>query len=100
MSLGPAEMRLQRVVGSTKLSSGNGNQHVLVLDPHFVHGLLDLGSERGLTRADVELPAVPGAGDRRTLEQALGKWPALVRANPVDCRDNSINIIKRVDACL
>ena len=82
------------------MGSGNGNQHVLAVDLYFVDGLLDLRAQGSLARADVELPAVPRASHRRSLEQALGERPPLVRANPVDRRDDPLDIIKRVDASL
>ena len=78
--------------------SRNRDQHILIFDPYFVDRLLDLGPQRGFPCAHVKLPAVPRASDGRALDKPLGKWPPLMRANPIDRRDNPSYIIKRVDS--
>src|SRR4051812_44049502 len=76
------------------------DEHGLALDLHLVDGLLDLRPEGGLAGADVELPAVPGADHGRPLERPVGQRPPLVRADPVDGRDLSVDVEEGVDPAL
>src|SRR5262245_42654603 len=80
--------------------SRDADQHVVTLDLHFVNGLPDLRTQRGLAGPDIELPAVPGAGDRGPFDGPIGQWAPLMRADPVDCRDHALDIIDRVNPAL
>ena len=59
---------------------GPADRHLAVLDPH-VEGV-DPGelAEGHLAVGEAEAPGVPGTGDGRALDPALGEQPALVRA--------------------
>ena len=83
-----------------RCSSRNGDQHVLAFDLDLIDGLFDLGTEGCLTRPDIELPAMPWASDCRSLDDTVGEWSALVRANSINGRDNPVDVIDRVDSPL
>jgi hypothetical protein len=51
-----------------------------------------------LTGDDIELKAVPGAGDDAASELAFAKRATLVRADPVEGVQRSINIEQRDDS--
>src|SRR4051812_44281489 len=73
------------------------DQHVPALDLDLEDLLLHAATQGCLAGADVELPAVPGAGDRRPFERSVGERAALVRADAVDGRDRPAEVEQRVD---
>ena len=73
------------------------DQHIVTLDIHFVDRLFDPRSQRSLSGPKIELPAVPRASDCGPFDGAVGERASLMRANPVDRRDHTIDIIERVD---
>src|SRR5579883_381273 len=68
--------------------SRDGDQHIVTLDLHLVNGLLDLRTQGGLAGPNLELPAMPGAGDRGPFDGPLSQRSPLMWADPVDCRDH------------
>ena len=63
-----------------------------VFDSGFVLSLADTLIQAMLSRADVELPAVPGAGDDVSAQRALTERTAGVRTDAVEHMQDSIDI--------
>ena len=75
-------------------NSGHSNQHVVALDLDLVDWLFDFGTQGSLARPDIELPAMPGASDHRSLDDPVGEWSSLMRANSIDGRHDPIDVIR------
>ena len=50
-----------------------------------------------LASGDIELKAVPGAGDDAARQRPFAKWPALMRANAIQGMEVASDIEKRND---
>src|SRR5207247_289619 len=70
------------------------------LDLDVIDRLRDLRSQLSLAGPDIDLPAMPWAGDGRPIDRPLRQRASLMRANPIDCRDHPADIIERVNPAL
>src|SRR5262245_25703356 len=80
--------------------SRQSDQNVPALDLDLINGLSDLRAQRGSTVPEIKPPAVPGAGDRRSLDRTFRERSSLVGADPVDCRDDPAHVEQRHDPTL
>ena len=74
-----------------------GDDHS-IFDSGFVLSLANALVEAMLSGADVELPAVPGAGHDAAFERSASERPTLVRADAIKRKIGPIHVKQRDDA--
>ncbi len=81
-----------------KPDQGTETRTSLAFNFDFVNSLLQPRAQCGVfAGTDIELPAMPGAGDERPLPAAPQRAAPLMRANAINCCDLTINAKKGVD---
>ena len=86
------QARTGLIVGTLGTLAGFTNLHGFHFDTHLERRLHQCFAELELSGADVELPAVPRAGDDAPLHRPFSQRPALVRADAIESIEGAIDV--------